>query len=326
MWNVIGTGSTDDHAASPRSRRLPVMDNSTGAEPRPHRLDLVEAFLLSRCAGGCSARTLEVYGRNLRGFAKAVGPDISACGAEDAQRYLAGLGSRMKPVSVHQAYRTLRTFFGWCVGAGLLADTPMRGIKMKIPKTLPRVPEDEAVRRLLGACPDTFEGRRNRALVAFLADSGLRISEALRLRISDMDLVARTLTVRGGKGGKDGVGCFGRDTSRLLRTWLEMRPDALSRDHVFVDRQARPLSRNHGTHILHRLSTRAGLERKVGPHALRSYAATAILRKTGDLELVRRVLRHETLAMTLRYARLADAEVIAKFEKASPIDCLLAEK
>lgn len=53
---------------------------------------------------------------------------------------------------------------------------------MRTPKTLPRVPEDETVRRLLTACPDTLEGRRNKVLVALLADSGLRISEALRLR------------------------------------------------------------------------------------------------------------------------------------------------
>ncbi len=52
---------------------------------------------------------------------------------------------------------------------------------MRIPRTLARVPEDDDVRRLLRRCPQTFEGRRNRALMAFLADSGLRISEALRL-------------------------------------------------------------------------------------------------------------------------------------------------
>jgi len=50
----------------------------------------------------------------------------------------------------------------------------MRGLRMKPPKTLPRVPEDDHVRRLLQACRGTFEGRRNRALVALLADSGLR--------------------------------------------------------------------------------------------------------------------------------------------------------
>lgn len=82
---------------------------------------------------------------------------------------------------------------------------------MNVPKTLPTVPED-TVRRLLAACPDTVEGRRNRALVALLVDSGLRVSEALRLRIEDVHFSARTLQVRGGKGGKDGVGFFGAET------------------------------------------------------------------------------------------------------------------
>src|SRR5207245_1487242 len=76
------------------------------------------------------------------------------------------------------------------------------------------------------------------------------------------------------------------------------------------------------THILHRLSRRADLEQKVGPHALRHYAATSLLRRTGDLELVRRVLRHESLTMTLRYAVLTQTEVAAKFLHASPLDHL----
>lgn len=54
----------------------------------------------------------------------------------------------------------------------------------------------------------------------------------------------------------------------------------------------------------------------------RHYAATAILRRTGDLELVRRVLRHSTLAMALRYATLTQTEIAAKFERASPLDHL----
>jgi site-specific recombinase XerC len=57
-------------------------------------------------------------------------------------------------------------------------------------------------------------------------------------------------------------------------------------------------------------------------HALRHYAATSLLRRTGDLELVRRVLRYESLAMTLRYAVLTQTEVAAKFLHASPLDHL----
>jgi site-specific recombinase XerD len=193
---------------------------------------------------------------------------------------------------------------------------------MRLPKTLPRVPEDEDVRRLLLACPDTVEGRRNKALVALLADSGLRITEALRLRVEDVNFAARTLNVRGGKGQKDGAGFFGAETAQHLRAWLGRRRQARPEDFLFCQSGGRSLTASHGSHILHRLSVRAGLSRKVGPHALRHYAATSILRQPGDLELVRQVLRHESLAMALRYAHLTKPDVSAKFRRASPLDNL----
>jgi site-specific recombinase XerD len=240
------------------------------------------------------------------------------------QQYLTGLRERLKPVSLHQHYRCLRTFFAWCVEADLLPADPMRGLSMQLPKTLPLVPEDDHVRGLLQACPDTFEGRRNRALIALLADSGLRISEALRLRIEDVNFATRTVMVRGGKGAKDGVGFFGSEAAQYLRTWLTRRKDLHPEDFLFVDRRGRSLRRNHATHTLHKLSVKASLPRRIGPHALRHYAATSILKQTGDLELVRQVLRHESLTMTLRYARLTRPDVSAKFRRASPLDNLRA--
>ena len=200
----------------------------------------------------------------------------------------------------------------------------MRGLDVRRPKTLPRVPEDEAVRHLLLACPDSVEGRRNRALIALLADSGLRISEALRLRIEDVNFATRTLAVRGGKGGKDGIGFFGAETAQHLRAWLAKRRDAHSEEFLFTARNGRPLSRRRALDILHRLSKRAGLSSRISPHQLRHYAATSILRQTGDLELVRQVLRHESLAMALRYAHLTKPDVSAKFRRASPLDNLRA--
>jgi site-specific recombinase XerD len=130
-----------------------------------HFQNAIEAFLLSRGVGNCSGRTLQTYTVNLTRFQQGI-----ECAALEratsllVQRYLTGLQATMKPVSLHQHFRTLRTFFRWCIEAGLLAETPMRGLTMKAPKTLPRVPEDETVQRLLAACPETFEGRRNRAL------------------------------------------------------------------------------------------------------------------------------------------------------------------
>jgi len=271
----------------------------------------------------CSGRTLEVYAANLARFQR----NVAFNSTEEAtplavQSYLSSLREQIKPISVHQHFRTLKTFFNWCLETSLISQHPMRGLNMKMPKTLPRVPEDNDVRNLLQASSDTFEGRRNRALIALLADSGLRISEALRLRIEDVNFSARTIAVRGGKGGKDGVGFFGAEVAQYIRAWLSRRRGVRLEDHLFVDRSERSLTRHTATHILHRLSAKAGLSRKIGPHALRHYAATSLLRQTGDLELVRQVLRHESLTMALRYAHLTKPDVSAKFRKASPLDNL----
>lgn len=252
--------------------------------------EAVDAFLVSRTVSGCTSRTVQLYREVLGAFVKgASAQDVSHCSLVVLQTYLTSLRERVNATTTHLHFSKLRAFFSWCVESGLLTESPLRGVSMRAPKTLPRVPEDETVRRLLQACPDTFEGRRNRALVALLADSGLRISEALRLRIEDVSFAARTVNVRAGKGQKDGVGFFGAETAQHLRAWLSKRRDAHPEDYLFTDRRGRSLTRSHGVHLLHRLSARAGLARKVGPHALRHYAATSILRQTGDLELVRQV-------------------------------------
>jgi integrase/recombinase XerD len=128
----------------------------------------------------------------------------------------------------------------------------------------------------------------------------------------------------GAKVKRTVLASFGAETAQGLRSWLQVRRDAVPEDFLFTDRLGRPLSRDYGTHLLHKLSVPAGLPRKVGPHALRHYAATSILKQTGDLELVRQVLRHETLAMALRYAHLTKPDIPREFRRASPLDSLRA--
>ncbi len=289
--------------------------------------EAVEGFLLSRRVGNCTARTVDVYAANLWRFVLAVGEPASAdCTPVVVQRYLTGLRERLRAVSVHQHFRGLRTFFRWCVATGRLPADPMAGMTMRLPKTLPRVPEDEHIRRLLAACPSTPEGRRNRVMIVLAADAGLRKEELRRLRVAALDFAARTIHVRAGKGQKDGITFFGEVTASLLRAWLAVHPDPRPAAFVLCTRDGSPLGSYTIRRILHRLSRRAGLDRLIGPHALRHYAATAIWRRSGDLELVRRVLRHETLTMTLRYVAVSQADLAAKFATASPMDHLRAAR
>lgn len=285
--------------------------------------EAIRAFVLRRQALGATVATLRTYTRDLLRFAEDSGAaDLADLTPATLDRYLAELRQRMKPISAHRHYRALRTFCRWCVRTGRLAADPMADLVMRVPKTLPRVPDDEAVRRLMLACPDTPEGRRNRAMIVLLADSGLRKEELRCLRVEDVDFRARQLRVHQGKGQRDRVGLFGDATASALRSWLAVHPDPRPEAFLFARKDGEPLGVWAVVRILHRLSRRAKLTRPIGPHALRHYCATELLRRTGDLELVRRVLGHSTLAMALRYAALTQAEIAAKFATVSPMDQL----
>jgi len=182
----------------------------------------------------------------------------------------------------HQAYRTLKTFFRWCVETGVLADTPLRGLAMRTPKTLPDVPTEDEVRAALAVCSETLEGVRNRALLLVFADSGLRANEVLRLLVEDWRSGDRGVFVRTGKGRKDRVAFVGPTTARALKAWLARHAAPSSEAFLFCDRTGRPLKYRHLVQVLHRLSAKTGLRAngRLHRHALRHFAATSWLRGT----------------------------------------------
>jgi site-specific recombinase XerD len=227
----------------------------------------------------------------------------------------------------HQAYRTLKTFFRWCVETGTLDETPLRGFTMRTPKTLPDVPTEDELRAVLAACPETLEGVRNRTLLLVLADSGLRAGEVLHLLVEDWRPADRGLFVRAGKGRKDRVAFIGPTTTRALKTWLARYPAPSSEAVMFCDRPGLPLKNRHLVQILHRLSAKAGLppNRRLHPHALRHFAATSWLRGGAGLDEVRRLLGHESLTTTLRYSSLVGADLQRAHRQAAGIERLRVE-
>jgi integrase/recombinase XerC len=85
------------------------------------------------------------------------------------------------------------------------------------------------------------------------------------------------------------------------------------------------MTRRHALQIFHRLSAKAGLAWKVHPHALRHFCGVSVLKSTGNLEVVRQTLGHETLTMALHYSRLASVDVARAYRRASPVDALTLE-
>jgi integrase/recombinase XerC len=224
----------------------------------------------------------------------------------------------------HQAFRTLRTFFKWAVKAKVFPAYYMPDdFTVPKPKTLPTCPTDEEIAAIVKACPRSFAGQRNKAILLVLADSGLRSEELCHLLIAHRDAANRTLRVFG-KGAKERVVPYGLTTARAIKHYMNLRTGYGSEDFLFVTDEGAPFKQRGVLQIIHRLCAAAGLpaDRRTWTHGLRGFAATAWIRAGMGLDQVRRLLGHESLATTLIYLRLVASDLKEAHEKASAVDRL----
>jgi len=167
----------------------------------------------------------------------------------------------------------------------------------------PEVLTPEEVQRLLDACADSPAGVRNRALIAVLYRSGLRINEALTLLPKDLDPARGAIRVLHAKGGKSRT--VGMDVSgwRLLGAWLVLREQwsVSERAPVFCMRAGQPLASSYIRVLLPRLGANAGLVRRIHAHALRHTFAAELRSEGMDIGIVSKQLGHSSIATTARY-------------------------
>lgn len=173
-------------------------------------------------------------------------------------------------------------------------------------KKLPPEPlTAEEVQALITACsPRCSTGLRNRALIALLHQSGLRISEALALRPHDVDLDQQELLVRIGKGQRSRRVAVGADALLRLSQWLAAR-DKLNigaKQPLFCTLQGAPIKTAYVRALLPRLAAKANIAKRVHAHGLRHTHAVALIRAGQPVDVIRGQLGHSSLATTARYA------------------------
>jgi len=189
---------------------------------------------------------------------------------------------------------------------------------MRPPRTMHREIDllaPEEVSRILAACSRRAPtGVRNRALIALLYGAGLRVGEAIRLRPKDLDLDRLAVTVQSGKGDKRRVAALLPDVVDAVQRFMDWRVELGidARAPVFctlAHGAAGPnpttpggaLSREYVARILKRLARRAGIGKRVHPHAMRHSHADLLRRRGFDMEEIRRQLGHASLEITGRY-------------------------
>lgn len=159
-------------------------------------------------------------------------------------------------------------------------------------------------------------GIRNRALFTLLYRSGLRISEALALRPSDVDLRRHTCRVLHGKGDKATVRGFHPSATDALARWMDTRKAlGLRNGPLFCTLKGGPVSDRYVRNLLHRLAAEAGIEKRVHPHGLRHTFADELRAAGVDVGVISKLLGHSTIAVTSRYLdHLSNAQAVTALE------------
>ena len=268
---------------------------------------------------GLSERTVTAYQRDLRGLVEFLtGRGIGApegVGPGDLRAYVFHLKDRgQAPTSICRAQSTLRTYWGFLLGEGVVERDPTERLEApRVWRRLPGVLARAEVERLVEAPdPDHPLHWRDRAVLELLYATGMRVSELAELPLGAIDLEQRVCLVFG-KGSKERIVPMGGPAARALDQYLrDVRPrleraasKPQARGRVFLNARGGALSRQAVWTIVRTACRRAGLEeRRVSPHTLRHSFATHLLEGGADLAAVQELLGHADISTTQIYTHL----------------------
>jgi integrase/recombinase XerD len=302
-------------------------------EPKPFVSDfdaVIDAFILSRHLKNASTETLHWYRKRLKPFAhfcQQCNETPSTFSRETVLAYLNFRLQHLTPQTVNGDLRAIKAFARWLVKEGFRNDDPTKGIeKLKEPMHYPRTLSDEQVVALVNAIAkhaDTFVGLRDLTFVCLLLDTGLRLNEALNLKLSDIDLSQGFVRVIG-KGNKDRFVPIGESVKVVLHRYLLRRMTVTNAgDWLFITTLATRLTKRQAHMRLSLWAKKAGIEGvRVSPHSLRFTFVRKWLQSGGDSIVLQRILGHQTTQMTSYYARLFATDLKDAHKRHSPIDAL----
>ncbi|HTG28969.1 MAG TPA: site-specific tyrosine recombinase XerD [Methylomirabilota bacterium] len=268
---------------------------------------------------GLSSNTVSAYRRDLVKFdvfAQKRKLSLEAVSRDDLVDFLASLYRlKLESRTVARHLVTLRNFFRFAQIHELITTDPSINLESpKIRRSLPGYLRLEEVERLLEQ-PDstTALGLRDRAMLEVLYSTGLRVSELIGLRVSDLD--SKVGCVRCiGKGDKERIVPVGRKALMMVEKYLrEARPKLLGKlrgsPTLFVNRRGVSLSRVGVWKILSGHGKRAGLRVSLTPHMLRHSFATHLLERGADLRSVQLMLGHADISTTQIYTHVVEGRL-----------------
>ena len=265
-----------------------------------------------------SPHTIEAYQRDLQyllQFAQEQGLAMADVKLEHLEQFAVGLHE--KGVGARSQARILsgvRSFYHFMVIDGYMEEDPTELLPSpQIGRHLPEYLSVEEVDSLEGAIDlSKWEGQRNKAIIEVLFSCGLRVSELVNLKLSDIFEEEKFVKVLG-KGNKERLVPISSKAIRELHYWymdrqvMNIKPG--EEDYVFLNRRGAHLTRTMILIMIKQAATDAGIRKTISPHTLRHSFATALLKGGADLRVIQAMLGHEDIGTTEIYTHLETSDL-----------------
>ena len=278
---------------------------------------------------GLSENSLQAYGRDISKFANYLEEaDIKKSplqvSEEEVREFIYRLGSTVSARSQARLISGLRSFFDYLIFEDYRSDNPTDLIESpKLGRKLPDTLSEEDIDLLFQQIDrSTPEGERNRAMLETLYSCGLRVTEMIELKISDLFFEEGFIRVTGKVNKQrfvpvnDHIIGLIDNYRNLVRSGVPV--EKRFEDTLFLNRRGRQISRNMVFMILKDLVEKSGLKKKVSPHTLRHSFATHLLQNGADLRAIQQMLGHESITTTEIYMHVDRAHLKKVMEEFHP--------
>lgn len=279
-----------------------------------------------------SRHTLRAYRRDIEGLIESIerrrdrDARVRDLSVREVRAHLAELHGSHAPSTIGRKLSSMRSFGEYCRDRGLLRENEVALVRRpkerrKLPVALPVEDVGELIEASGRPGP---AGPRDRAVLEVLYGAGLRVSECVGLDLQDLRFSGDELTVRvrAGKGNKDREVPLGKQATRAIREWLEVRDQLLApgkeREAVFLGVRGGRLSARTVRDMLYKRCLQTGARATIGPHGLRHSFATHLLASGCDLRSIQMMLGHSSLSTTQRYTHLDMGRLLDLYEQSHP--------
>ncbi|NEM96712.1 tyrosine-type recombinase/integrase [Pontibacter burrus] len=229
----------------------------------------------------------------------------------------------IQPRSINRKIACLRSYYKFLLSQQRIAVNPMLRIKApKVSKKLPAFVPEESFNQLLDSFEfeNTFEGQRDRMILEFLYGTGMRLSELIGITKSDIDTYQRTVRVLG-KGNKERIIPINDSLWQSIEAYLQHKKTEFGNNNsekLLVTTKARPLYPKFIYRVVKKYISLITTSEHNSPHVLRHSFATHLLNKGADLNAIKDLLGHASLAATQVYTHNSIEKLKSIFEKAHP--------